>query len=218
MKILGVDISKAKFDMVLMDAERLLFQDERKYQHKVFKNTQQGYIELVEWLMDQNVYELHACMEATSTYGDALAEYLYCCGYKVSMVNPSQVTNFRKSELVRTKTDRNDASVIARFCWSVNPSPWKPLSMENRKLKALTNRLKELETMRQQEKNRLKTPGLDPDVAASIEKHIDILDNEVKDILRRMKNHTSANEEMQMIVERITSIPGVGEKTAMSLL
>ena len=61
-------------------------------------------------------------MEATSIYGDALAEFLYEVGYQVSVVNPARIKGFAKSELLRTKTDSVDAALIARFCAAIKPS------------------------------------------------------------------------------------------------
>lgn len=55
--ILGIDISKAKFNVVL------LYQG--KQRHKVFSNTPEGFGKLQIWLTKQRVSELHACMDVT---------------------------------------------------------------------------------------------------------------------------------------------------------
>src|SRR5712691_11241749 len=59
---------------------------------------------------------VHACLEATGTYSDAIATFLFEHGHQVSIINPARVTAFRVSEGIRTKTDRHDALVLARFC------------------------------------------------------------------------------------------------------
>jgi transposase len=38
-------------------------------------------------------------MEATSIYGEALAEFLHEKGYQVSIVNPVRIKGFAKSQL-----------------------------------------------------------------------------------------------------------------------
>jgi transposase len=43
-------------------------------------------------------------MEATGTYGDALALYLHDAGHIVSIVNPARIKGFAQSELLRTKS------------------------------------------------------------------------------------------------------------------
>lgn len=62
--VLGIDISKKKFNVALM-------QENGKTKPKVFSNDPEGFEELLPWLARQKVISVHACMEATSIYGDA---------------------------------------------------------------------------------------------------------------------------------------------------
>jgi transposase len=96
--VLGIDISKKDFYVSLL-------KEGRATKPKKFTNNTQGFESLQNWLKQQNVVELHACMEATSIYGEALAEFLYGEGFQVSIVNPARIKGFAKSELLRTKTD-----------------------------------------------------------------------------------------------------------------
>ena len=57
-----IDISKAKFDVALLQAEQ--------YQLATFDNDPQGFGRLARWLRKRRVTQLHACMEATGAYGD----------------------------------------------------------------------------------------------------------------------------------------------------
>jgi transposase len=59
--------------------------DDNKQKHKKFSNHLKGFQELTHWLKKFNIEALHACMEATNIYGNALAEYLYDNGYDVSI-------------------------------------------------------------------------------------------------------------------------------------
>ncbi len=111
--ILGIDIAKLKFDIALLQ--------DGKYKSKVFKNNLQGFEELLKWLEEQGVFSFHACLEATGIYGDALSKYLSHKGLVVSVVNPAQIKRFAQSELSRTKTDKADARLIARFCQTMKP-------------------------------------------------------------------------------------------------
>jgi transposase len=63
---LGIDISKAKFDVALL-------LDTGKLRHRVFPNTEAGYHQLSDWLSKHHIQQVHICMEATGTYSDALA-------------------------------------------------------------------------------------------------------------------------------------------------
>ena len=117
--VLGIDIAKLKFDVCLI-------KENGKAKHKIFANTKHGFEQLVIWLNSHTVSNLHACLEATGSYGEALALYLFDAGYRVSVVNPAQVKAFAASRLTRTKTDKVDAELIARFCLLQQPSAWQP--------------------------------------------------------------------------------------------
>ena len=90
--VLGIDISKKDFHVVLL-------QQECASKAKKFANNTQGFESLHHWLVQQDIVELHACMEATSIYGEALAEFLYQQGFIVSIVNPVRIKGFAKSQL-----------------------------------------------------------------------------------------------------------------------
>ena len=103
---LGIDIAKLKFNVCLLDASG-------KLKHKVFPNMAIGFGQLAAWLMKQGTLRVHACMEATGAYGEALALHLHAAGYTTSVINPAAVKSFARSRLSRTKTDKIDTELIA---------------------------------------------------------------------------------------------------------
>ena len=62
-----------------------------KLRHRLFPNSTAGFSQLSDWLKKQRVKRVHACMEATGTYGDSLAAYLHEQGHTVSIVNPAAI-------------------------------------------------------------------------------------------------------------------------------
>lgn len=201
--VVGIDMSKKKFDAALMR--------NRKFKHKVFPNTKSGQEAMSAWLQKQSVTTAHICMESTNVYGEALAEYLTDQGYTVSIVNPARIKGFAQSELSRTKTDKADASLIARFCLAMAPEPWIPDPQEIRELKGLVRRLEALMEMRQQEINRLYVA---PDIIASgLEEHIDYLDQEIKATKQRIRDHIDNHPDLKKKKVLLESIPGIGEAT-----
>ena len=66
---LGIDISKAKFQVALRSPEG-------KLRQKSCPNTVTGFTELGAWLTRHGVTQVHACLEATGTFGEALAAWL----------------------------------------------------------------------------------------------------------------------------------------------
>lgn len=201
--IIGIDMSKKKFDAALLR--------DNKFKHKVFPNTKAGHEAMIAWLHKNNVATAHVCLESTNIYGEALAEHVYDQGYTVSIVNPARIKGFAQSELARTKTDKADASLIARFCLALAPDAWTPDPQEIRELKALVRRLESLMEMKQQEVNRLHVaPAI---VVTDLEKHIDYLDQEIKTTKQHIRDHIDHHPDLKEKQTLLESIPGIGEAT-----
>jgi transposase len=161
---LGIDISKEKFDVHLIG-------DQETWSGQ-FDNSSQGFKQLQKWLKKRRVDQLHACMEATGSYGEELAYFLHEQGYLVSVVNPKIIKHYGLSKMQRNKTDKLDAKLIAQYCQKEGRLVWRPPSEAERTLRALTRRLDALTANRTREKNRL-TAQTHPDaVKISIEETI----------------------------------------------
>ena len=201
--ILGIDIAKQKFDVALLL--------DGKTKHKTCKNSAEGFESLSFWLEKQGVQKVHACLEATGSYGEDLAIYLHEAGHIVSIVNPARIKGFGQSELIRTKTDKIDAGIIARFCLAMKPGAWSPPSPEIRSLKALVRRVDSLIDMRSQEKNRISTAH--ESVTFLIKEHIAYLDQEIEMIRRQITDIIGQNPHLKQRKELLDSIPGIGKAT-----
>ena len=123
MVTMGIDISKLKFDATLL-------LEGKKEKHKTFSNDQKGFEEMASWLQSLGAKEVHACLEATGSYGEKLSFFLHHQGFNVSVVNPARIKAYARSEGVRAKTDKVDSGVIARFCKAQSPSLWTPPTLE----------------------------------------------------------------------------------------
>ena len=206
--ILGIDVAKQKFDVALLA--------DGKIKHKTCKNSVEGFETLRIWLEKQGIQKVHACLEATGNYGEDLAIYLYEAGYTVSIVNPARIKGFGQSELIRTKTDKIDAALIARFCLAMKPGFWTPPSPDIRYLKALVRRVDSLIDMRSQEKNRISTAH--GHVVVLIKEHIDYLDQEIEKIRKQIADLIGQNPHLNQRKELLDSIPGIGKATIPHLL
>lgn len=209
--VLGVDIAKLKFDVCLI-------KENGKVKHKVFTNTTHGFEQLVIWLASHQADSLHVCLEATGTYGEALALDLFNAGLTVSVVNPAQVKAFAVSRLTRTKTDKVDAELIARFCLAHEPQAWSPSAPAVRELQALVRRLESLIEMRVSEDNRLSSGILTEAVRNSLEEHIKYLVAEIKQTERLIREHIGNHPDLKEQSDLLDSIPGIGATTAARLL
>src|SRR6185503_20131508 len=84
------------------------------------------------------------------------------------LLNPAIIHHYAKSRLVRAKTDRVDADLLADYAAKEHPPAWTPLPREVRELQALVRRLEALLGMQTDERNRQQAGGLTPAVADSI--------------------------------------------------
>ncbi|WNZ22709.1 transposase [Leptolyngbya sp. NK1-12] len=87
-----------------------------------------------EWLSVHGIDQVHACFEATNTYGQAIAVELDQQGHRMSVVNPDRVQGFAQGELSRTKPDSANGATIARFCEAMQPAAWRSLALEAEQL------------------------------------------------------------------------------------
>jgi len=206
---LGIDVAKAKLDCALRLADN-------KYKHKVVENNQNGFTKLMEWLAKQGAVNVHVCMEATGVYWEAVAEFLAGNKMTVSVINPAQIKAFGASRLVRTKTDKVDAQLIAVFCSERRPEPWQAPLPSEQALRALVLRLDALQAMRTQESNRLAVAR--EVIRDDIIRHIKWLDDQIKGLTKKIRDHINGDSDMKRKQALLDSIPGIGERTIASLL
>ena len=206
---LGLDVAKNKVDAAIL-------MDNGKFKNKGFANTAKGFAELLSWLAQHGAAQAPACMEATGAYHEALATFLFDKGHRVSVVNPQRIKSFGASEGIRTKNDRVDARLIARFCQVMQPQAWQPEPLELRELRALGRRRDELIAMRIQESNRA---GLNMEsVEESIESMLASIEKEIEEIDRKIKDHIGGHPGLKERFDLLRSIPGIGEVCAEAIL
>jgi transposase len=159
-------------------------------------------------------------MEATGVYYEAVATALYDAGLTVSVVNPGCIKGFGQSENQRNTTDKADAALIARYCAAMLPAAWTPPPLEQRQLRAWSQRIQALKDIRQQECNRLESYEVSgmAEVAAHAHSLIAWLDAEIKRLEGDMDDHIDRHPGLKHDAELLTSIPGIGNTTAARLL
>lgn len=207
---LGIDVAKTKLDCAL----RL---PEGKIRHKVVTNNPAGFADLLTFLSKNSVTTIHVCMEATGIYWEAVAEFLSAqSGVTLSVINPAQIKAFGASRMVRTKTDKVDAGLIALFCHERSPEPWQAPSETERALRALVVRMDSLQGMRTQELNRQQVARLA--VKEGIDKHIEWLDAEIERLAKAIQRLLGDDDDLDGKRRLLDSIPGLGERTIAVLL
>ena len=207
--ILGIDVGKSDFHCALLV--------EGRSRSNSFPNSKAGFAKLAGWLSNREVTLVHACLESTGGWSEELGAFLHEGGHDVSIVNPSAIKAFGQSELSRTKTDKADASLIARYCNAMKPRLWEPPSPAQRRLQRLSRRRTALSEMRVQEQNRLSGPGVQ-DVRTSIEATIAFLTQQIEGIDVEITATINTDDTLRSNRELLESIPGIGERVATTLM
>lgn len=208
-KIIGIDVSKATFDVAFLH-------DNQKVQSCQFENLKKGFNQFIKHLGQDD----HCVMEASGPYYLKLATFLFESGIKVSVENPLVIKRFIQMRMIRTKTDKKDAIMIAHYGFTEKPKLWKPKEVHIQRIRQISTVLEGLEKQRGQANNQLEAivqlPLQDKGVVhvlksliSQIEKKIDQLDQVMEDI---------ANQYYQATLKALISIPGIGKKTAILLI
>ncbi|MEQ1740647.1 MAG: IS110 family transposase [Methyloglobulus sp.] len=217
MNVIGIDVSKAKLDCAWLG-------ENNKLKVRTFPNALAGWADLVEWPVKNTgfaVNGLHFVMEATGVYHEQLAAYLYDKGAAVSVVNPAQVKYYGQSLGVRTKNDKKDSVVLARYGLHEKPKRWQPEAPEIRTLKALLARLDGIEKDLQRERNRQEKAEISQApqaVLGSLGQMIRALDNERQQLETLIQEHIDGHKRLKGNKALLESIPGVGKVIATRML
>ena len=155
-------------------------------------------------------------VEASGGYERAVVSQGYAAGLPMVVVNPTRVRRLAEAMGIIAKTDAIDAQVIARFASVVHPPVREPQSAQQQYLNALVTRRRQLVAMRTAEKNRLSTcPAL---VRAGVERHVAWFDAEIEELEDEIHDMLVHDPSWHELVELISSVPGIGEVTAATLV
>lgn len=201
---LGIDVSKNTLDCCLIS-------DGIFYERK-FKNDSVGIDKLQKWLDEHGAdHTLHCCCEATGTYYEESAKAI-ARRYKMSVVNPRTIKGFSTAVMNRSKTDRQDAKLIARYCQAMKPEQWQPLTSEHRQLQELVRYIVRTKRQRAAEQIKRQTApdSLKPHIQSTIEHLTELLTRLEQDL----KAHYRSHPEHDSRRKRLKTIDGIGENSA----
>jgi transposase len=133
----GVDVSKDRLDVCLRWSE-----PESREELFAVAHDEAGIDTLVSRVLEEP--PMLVILEATGGFERAVVGALAAEGLPVAVVNPRQVRDFARATGRLAKTDRIDASILARFAEAIRPSP-KPLPEEEiRALQGILARRRQL--------------------------------------------------------------------------
>jgi transposase len=209
--VLGIDISKKELVVALLI--------NNKNSKNKFTNNYQGFIKLSEWFVEKGLSELKICMEATGSYGEKVADFLYSKNHKVSVVNPACIKSYARSRLARHKTDEVDALLIAEYASKNKLRLYQPRKEEFKQLRSLYRCQQNLKTQHTQVSNYLENEdGLPKVIVTTYRKLIKEIEKQIGNIELSMNNILVANPEIKQAYDNLQTIPGIGRITAIAML
>jgi len=209
--ILGIDVSKEVLSVALLSNDT--------YKHTDIKNDKSGFAKLCTWLESKGLNEVEVCSEATGTYGDGIADFMYSLGHIVRVINPLQIKSFAKAKLSRHKTDKVDASLIAEYGAKFESICYEPLAEDRKELRALyrcTQDLKEQITYcvnHLENENALSISVRD--VWYQTKSHYE---DQLRALSEKILNIIKAKQELELHFNNLCTIKGVGRETAIAVL
>lgn len=203
-EFIGIDISKDTFDVW-----------SPVFGHLCLENTKKGFKEFLKHLSK----EAWCVMEATGSYHQQLSQYLYDKKVLVSVINPMVIKRFIQMKLQHNKTDKSDAKMIATYAKEQALVAWSPEPAYIQECKILNTTIAlylKQSTALKNKIHSLESKGLKGLVYQSLKRHIKALKKEIT-VLETQVETLIKDHEPEMLTN-ITSISGIGKKTATMLI
>ena len=202
----GMDVAKPHLDVASSETSSV----------QRFDNEPRGFEKLLAQLPPPDRCQI--VLESTGAYHAAAVEFLVERGYAVAVVLPSRVRDFARGMGWLAKTDAIDARLLVRYSQHAEDLVFSEQFPENqRELHALVTRRRQLIDLVTQEKNHLEAarrPSMRRDiqqVIAQLEQRIQTLEDQIAELCQ-------ADESSRRKHELLTSVPGVGDVTAVTLI
>ena len=194
------------------------------FSYKVFKNNDSGVKLLVDWVNKLTGYEVPVryVMEATGVYHQKFAYYLVDNGCEISIVLPNKISNYIRTLELKTITDKSCSQAIAQFGLERKLDKWaKPKSIY-KELQQLTRERDQIVQERSVIKNQIHAEKTESEPnQKSLERmqaRIRFLNSQEKEIKADITDIVSKDPDLKQVINNITTIPGVGELTAVIVL
>ncbi len=201
---LGVDIAKSYLDAAIEKETRR------------FSNDTIGHRELIKWVKQMKVSVQVIC-ESSGGYERALVQGLARARLKISLVQANRVRQFARAAGILAKTDRIDAEVLCEFGKVMRPQTVTAATLEQEHLRELESQRRHLTHLLVMEQNRGARVS-DPVVRRLNRGLIHQIKKQIEQIDLLIKEHIEQSQELSAKAKKLTSISGVGLRTAALLL
>ena len=201
---LGVDIAKSYLDGAIGSEKRR------------FSNDTVGHRQLIGWIK-RTEDTIQVICESSGGYERRLVQALARAQIKVSLVQANRVRQFARAAGILAKTDRIDAEVLCEFGRVMRPQTVTAATLEQEHLRELESQRRHLTHLLVMEQNRSARVS-----DGSVLKLNRSLINQIKKQVERLdlliKQHIEQSPRLSAKAEKLTSINGVGLRTAALLM
>lgn len=201
--VVGIDVAKEKVDVC------------RLPQNTKLVVACADYPALAKQLLQMN--PALVVIEASGGYERPLVAALAELDLPVAVVNPAHVRHYARGIGFKAKTDAIDAYVLARYGQDAKPAPNASGHGVDDEIRDLLARRRQLVAMRVAEKNRAKQAA-SKRIQRSIERILKPVEKELAELDREIDEYFKNSPEWSERKEILTSVPGVGDGTARTLL
>jgi len=200
-----VDVSKDKLDACIEPGGQLAS----------FETDAAGLAELVEFCRKHAV-EL-VVMEASGGYERRAFLQLWEAGVGCALTNPRSVRRYAEAMGILEKTDRIDASVIARFAHAKNLAPTPLPSKAQQRLKVLVARLRQVTDDLTVQKQRRSNVLDNPEMLASLDEVIALLKRQSRSLEGEIASMIDDHPLWALLAKTWRSTKGVAGRTVARL-
>lgn len=209
MTFIGIDIGKSSFVAA--------YPSSSGYHTRTYPNSVAG---IKKFISSLSAAEHHCVMEATGNYGFLLLYMLHNSGINASLINPKQIRHFARMMMAVTKTDTQDACMIALYGEKMNPSVYKMPSeaiiLLKQKRTVIRQLKKQLIAVKNLHGSLIVLPHRDHSTMQILNKTITFLTHQVESLESELAD--VAVKEFDKQIKALTSVKGIGITLATSLI
>ena len=221
-QVAGIDVAQKELVVSLGRIDQLI--QKEVYACKTFANKPSGFAALLGWIKkhtDSSI-TVRYVMEATGVYHEQLAYYLTEQGFEVSIVLPNKISNYLKTLETKTITDKTVSQGICQYGLERTLEMWQRPKKIFRTLKQLTRERDQLIAERTMIKNQLHAEQAEAHPSeysiSRMNERINLINRQEKEIRSEMAENIKPDTGLIKQIANITSIPGVGKLTAVTVL
>ena len=227
--VVGIDVPKRRLDVCSFNGETFI--------SKVYETSPEGLKMLMKDAEEEQLKssekgrdDIYFAMESTGSYHVKCALALTQKGYTVYVLNPLIIKKYKEENLTRASTDKGSARAIATYVYNTFDNPFSEISRfkfvprpaDTEALKLMVKAIEDLFKDRTRTTNRIEALKQYPEEynkipLKSLKKMVRKIDKEIKSIEKEIMKIIEKYEYKEQY-KRLTSIPGIGERTAASLI